>query len=334
MHLIFEVWPSKDANFHFYSKHFDEVDICDVFGQGFKKRWSVFFGQVIHLMKDKGHKLAPIHCAFEGSLPIGAGMSSSSALTCGLIYALNDYNDLMISTRDMMYLASEAELGSGLDGGKMDQYSILFGEENAVLLLDCQSYTHRAIQVDLREFTLVLFDTRVTHELLDSGYNDRHADCKRGLKQLKEMFPALKTVRDISTEMLQAGEQLLDSVSRERLTYVLEENTRVNQVVEALESGKIKELGNLMYQGHEGLRHKYEVSCDELDFIVDWTKDREEVLGARMMGGGFGGCVIAIVRTENLNNTYDALNVVYEARFNRSSAMHKINLSQGVQRIL
>lgn len=333
MHLIFEVGPSEDAKFHFYSKHFDEVDTCDEFGKGFQKRWSVFFGQVIHLMKKKGHELKQIHCAFEGTLPIGAGMSSSSALTCGLIYALNDYNDLGISTLDMMYLASEAELGSGLDGGKMDQYSILFGEDNSVLLLDCQSYTHRAIHVDLGVFTLVLFDTRVTHELLDSGYNDRHADCKRGLKQLKGMFPSLKTVRDISSEMLQSGDALLDAVSRERLSYVLEENKRVSEVVEALEGGKIKELGNLLYLGHEGLRHKYEVSCDELDFIVDWTKDRHEVLGARMMGGGFGGCVIAIVEKDKLDTTYGALNTAYKRQFNSSSAMHKIKLSQGVQRI-
>ncbi|MFT6807336.1 MAG: galactokinase [Saprospiraceae bacterium] len=334
MHLIFEVRPSEDALFHFHSKHFDEVDSCNQFGQGFDKRWSIFFGQVIHLMHKKGHVLKPIYCSFEGTLPIGAGMSSSSALTCGLIYALNDHNSLGISTLDMMYLASEAERGSGLDGGKMDQYSILFGEANAVLLLDCQSYTHRKIHVDLGEYTIVLFDTRVTHELLDSGYNDRHADCKRGLKQLKAKFPELNTVRDITIDQLQAGDALLDPVSRERLNYVIEENDRVQKVVRALEDGKVHELGTLMYEGHEGLRRKYEVSCDELDFIVDWTKDRSEVLGARMMGGGFGGCVIAIVKKDQLNSIFDAMNEEYQERFTISAAMHKIKLSQGVERVL
>jgi len=333
MHLLFEVHPSRDDDFHFHSRHFDEVDSCNKYGKGFQKRWSIFFGQVIHFMGQKGHELQPIHCSFDGTLPIGAGMSSSSALTCGLIYILNDYNDLGISTLDMMYLASEAERGSGLDGGKMDQYSILFGEEDAVLLLDCQSYEHRSINVSLGEYTIVLFDTRVTHELLDSGYNDRHADCKRGLQQLKSMFPELTTVRDITSNHMQLGDSLLDPVSRKRLQYVLEENTRVLSVVEELENDNVKKVGQLMYEGHEGLSNEYEVSCNELDFIVDWTKNRTEVLGARMMGGGFGGCVISIVRKDALGQIFTEMNKAYQATFGLSAAMHKVRLSRGVERI-
>lgn len=333
MTLIFEIQDSSDDLLHFYSEHFDEEDTCDLSGQGFQKRWSVFFGQVIQLLCAKGYFLEPFSCSFGGTLPIGAGMSSSSALTCGLIYAVNDYFNLGISTLDMMYMASEAELGSGLNGGKMDQYSILFGEENAVLLLDCESYTHQSIKVDLGDYTIVLFDTAVTHELLDSGYNDRHADCRRGLRQLQQMFPELKTLRDIEWRHLYEASHLMDRIAERRIHYVLEENVRVMDVVDALKAHELRCVGELMYRSHSGLRHEYEVSCKELDFIVDWTYSRPEILGARMMGGGFGGCVIAIADRSLLDDSFDALNRAYQDRFGMEASMYKVSLSQGVCRI-
>ncbi len=333
MHLTFEVAPGEGDLFEFHSLHFDELDTCDIQGKGLHRKWSVFFGQVIQLMHDKGYPIAPVTCSFDGNLPIGAGMSSSSALTCGLIYALNDLYDIGLTQLDMVFLASEAERGSGLDGGKMDQYSILMGMDDTLLLLDCQAYKHQNIKVNLGDHVIVLLDTRVSHELLDSGYNDRHADCKRGLQQLKAKYPELNSVRDIVPEILIDGSSLMDKVSLQRLTYVLDENKRVLDVANALKGDDVQEVGRLLYESHKGLRTQYGVSCAELDYIVEWSKGYDEIAGARMMGGGFGGCVIALMEKTEVANLFAQLQLQYRKVFGHDHALYHIQLSRGVHRL-
>jgi len=317
----------------FFSGHFGEEDSCTLDGTGLSKDWSVFFKQALGLLSLKGHKLKGIRCEFDGNLPVGAGMSSSSAITCGLIYVLNDCFDLGLEKIDIVLLASEAERGSGLDGGKMDQYAVTFGEENTLLLLDCRTLEHEEIEADLGDYALILLDTKVTHSLVDSGYNDRHGDCKRGLKAIQEIFTEVESVRDITYVMLASEKTKIEPISKQRINYVLDENARVAQVKAALSSGDVQALGSLLYASHEGLSEEYDVSCEELDYIVDWTKSNDDFLGARMMGGGFGGCVIALVKTSTADDNFDALSKLYIEKFGHAPAHYQVKLSQGIHRV-
>ena len=332
-HLIFELEKIEGSLFHFHSKYFDQDDTCDITGHGAQHKWSKFFCEVIKVFQNHNLEIAPVRCSFGGNLPIGAGMSSSSALACGLIYALNDIFQLELSKKKMVFLASEAENASGLDGGKMDQYSIIFGEDQHVLKIDCQNYTHEMIPLDLGEYSIVLFDTGVEHQLVDTEYNNRHAECKRGICQLNKRGNQLKSLRDLTHDILADYKKDLDPVLYQRLKYVLNENQRVEDLISALGEDNLKKAGELLYKSHSGLRHDYEVSCKELDYIVDWCLESEGVLGARMMGGGFGGCVIAIVKSAAAEQIFQELHVSYAEQFGIVPSFYPVELSDGIRRV-
>lgn len=332
--LDMTVTPRQGERHRFYSQHFDQGQECDLDGTGLSFGWTVFFHQVLQLMKEKNMIVGAIDCSFGGDLPIGAGMSSSSAITCGLIYALNDLFKLSLSRLDIVKLASEAERGSGLDGGYMDQYAITMGEENSLLLLDCRSLTHESVTVDFNEYGLVLFDTKVTHSLIDSGYNDRHEDCKRGLRVVKQYFPQVETVRDITQGMLEQTKLHMDDISLNRLAYVIAENERVLRCKKLLKEKDIDRLGMTLLESHAGLRDLYEVSCPELDFIVEICESERYVAGARMMGGGFGGCVIALVKKSEVTSVFQKIAVEYEKSFRQKPDLHIVKVGPGIRRVL
>lgn len=332
-HLIFELELIEDSRFQFHSKYFDQFDTCDRLGNGASHQWSKFFCEVIKVFQNQKLGISPVICSFGGNLPIGAGMSSSSALACGLIYALNDIFQLQLSKKEMVFLASQAENGTGLDGGKMDQYSIIFGEEQHVLKIDCKDYTHELVPIHLGEYAIVLFDTGVEHQLVDTEYNDRHAQCKAGLSQINKSGGQLDSVRDLSHDVLLNYKKDLDAISYQRLKYVLDENQRVDDLITALAESDLKKVGELLFSSHHGLRHEYEVSCKELDFIVDWCSEKDAILGARMMGGGFGGCVIAIVRSVDAEGLFQLLNKSYLEHFGFKSSFYPVQLSDGIRRL-
>ena len=317
----------------FFSSHYQEEDHCSLNGAGLKRGWAIFFKQVLYLLEQRGHIIKGIRCEFGGNLPVGAGMSSSSAITCGLIYALNDCFDLGLDKKDIVELASEAERESGLDGGMMDQFAVVFGQENTLLYLDCEQLEYEEVQADFQGYELVLFDTRKEHSLVDSAYNDRHDECKRGLKAIQMRYPEVTSLRDVDYVMIEEEIANLLPLSKQRINYVLDENARVHQVKAALLSDDIGAVGPLLYASHEGLRLDYEVSCEELDFIVDWTKQVGDILGARMMGGGFGGCVIALLKPSHTMANFDRLSIEYNKVFGHNPACYPVKLSKGVHRV-
>ena len=317
----------------FYSGHFRQEERCALDGSGLKYDWSVFFRQVLSLLSEKGYLIQAIECKFDGNLPVGAGMSSSSAITCGLIYILNDLCSLGMSNIEMVNLASEAERGSGLDGGKMDQYAILMGKKDTLLLLDCKTLQHEEVNIELGQYELVLIDTKVSHSLLDSEYNDRHGECKAGLEVIQESHSHINTVRDITTSVLENPRDQLDVTHYKRLSFVLAENERVLLSKTAFLNHDLETLGALLYASHDGLSKKYEVSCTELDFIVDWTRSKDAFLGARMMGGGFGGCVIALVKSDMIDDHFKVLSSAYEIELGRKPAIYPVKISQGIRRV-
>ncbi len=232
-----------------------------------------------------------------GDLPVGAGVSSSSSLVCGLLVALQRIAGRKESKEELALIGSRVEREViGLQGGIMDQFAIMLSRKDHVMMLDCRRKTYTFIPASFPGTRWMLINTKVKHQLIDSDYNQRAEECKRAVAIIQYQFPDTKSLRDVTTQML-AYIHLPEVLSR-RARFVLEENVRVHEMVKALEKKDADRAGKLLKASHKGLRYQYEVSCDELNHLTDFANSYDGVFGARMMGGGFGGCVLCLVREE------------------------------------
>jgi galactokinase len=273
-------------------------------------------------------------CVFGSDLPHGAGMSSSSALCCGLAYGLNLLFDFCYNKEKMTPLIQQAEAKySGVNGGIMDQFTIMMGRKNQAILLDCQNLHYEYQPLDLKEYCLLLCNTNVAHELASTEYNTRRAECESGIILLQNKGLPVKTLRDVSLTDLENLKNDFDPVIFKRCIYVLKENLRVHQAVEALRKGNLHQLGTLLYQSHHGLQWDYEVSCPELDFLVAFAKTQKDVLGARMMGGGFGGCTLNLLPQNQVASFVELATQTYYDRFGITLSSYKVLTGDGVSTI-
>lgn len=227
---------------------------------------------------------------------MGAGLSSSAAIECAVAFGLNHLYNLNIDRVTLVEIAQKAEHSfAGVLCGIMDQFASLLGKADNVIKLDCRSLDYEYVPLDLGDYKLVLLNTNIKHSLASSEYNTRRMQCSEGVHMVKEYFPEVKSLRDVTMSMLDKGVKQKDKEIYKRCKYVIEENKRLLQACEDLRQGNLQALGHQLYQTHQGLSTEYEVSCSELDFLVQYVKTKKGVLGARMMGGGFGGCTINIV---------------------------------------
>jgi len=265
---------------------------------------------------------------FGGDIPAGAGLSSSAALESGVAVAVNEFLQAGKSPFELVKMAQKAEHDyAGVMCGIMDQYASVFGKENHVIRLDCRTNTHDYFPLHLQDFSLILVDTQVKHSLASSEYNLRRKECERAVKYYQEKHTNVKSLRDVKLEWLELNKP--DENSYKRAKYIVEEFQRVIKATEALEKDDLQSLGDLLYQTHEGLQHLYEVSCTELDFLVDQTKDMKEVLGARMMGGGFGGCTLNLVHQNFVEEFKSQIVKSYQAEFNQSPEFYLVKIENG-----
>ncbi len=322
---------SEESNHFFYSTNFNESSEVSSDGSSYEKSWARYFAQVVQVLRSKNLLRSNISCQFGGNLPVGAGMSSSSALACGLIYGLNHLENMGLSSIEIVRIASVAENGTGLQGGLMDQFSIVHGRKDMLLFIDCKDMSHREIAFKPEGYELVLIDTKVEHSLVETEYNSRKNDCDQGLSILKTYNPLLNSVRDISFEEMKKHGKHLSEVQHMRLSYILDENQRVLDMVQAIQKNDCLKIGELLYRSHEGLKSCYQVSCLELDFIVDWTKSYKEILGCRMMGGGFGGCTIALIKKDAILDLFPDLVTVYQEVFGLTPTYYIVNLCDGIR---
>jgi galactokinase len=315
-----------------YSADYDKVlefDLQQV--ERSEVEWENYILGVIHEIQSLDKKLKGFDCILRSELPIGAGLSSSAAMECGLAYGLNVLFDLNLSSTDIVKMGQRAEHNFvGTKCGIMDQYASVLGRDGHALLLDCRSITHRYVPLDLSPYALLLLNTRVSHNLASGEYNKRRADCFEGVRLLNEKAGlGLTTLRDLTSEQLQKHKELLSPRIASRCAYVLEENERVIEASKALERHDLKCFGKLLYRSHEGLRHEYEVSCAELDFLVDYSQEKEYVLGSRMMGGGFGGCTLNLVRKDHLEEYVADISKAYAVQFGLELEPIPVNPAQG-----
>ena len=289
--------------------------------------WRNYVLGVVAELQNLGKKLGNFNSVFAGNIPGGAGMSSSAALENSFVYGLNDLFELGLTKNEMILVSQKAEHNfAGVKCGIMDQYASMFGVKKSALLLDCRTIESKPYKIDFKEYKLMLINTNVKHDLSESAYNDRREVCEKISSLLQ-----ISALRDASKENL---DELIGKISDEeyqKALYIINENNRVKQFSEAINKDDIAALGDLLYQSHEGLSTKYKVSCEELDFLVDSAKECPNVLGARMMGGGFGGCTINLVKKHEFKVFKKDIARKFRNKFKKECSAYSVKLSKGTK---
>ena len=276
--------------------------------------WAKYVAGVAWMLQSRGMTLRGADILIDSEVPIGGGLSSSAALEVSAGTALAAIAGARIDPEDLALAAQKAEHEFvGANVGIMDQFAATFGRKGHALLIDCRSRGMKQIPLGNLNAVIVVCNTNVKHELASSAYNQRRAECEQGVELLRRSLPHIRTLRDVSVEDFEAYENELPDPVRRRCRHVVTENDRTVRAADALERGDRAQLGKLMYQSHESLRTDYRVSCPELDLMVEIASRHDGVFGARMTGGGFGGCTINIVRADELNNFTQTVAAKYHA---------------------
>lgn len=293
-------------------------------------QWPNYILGVVDQLQKNGHDIGGFNLVIDGDIPIGAGLSSSAAVECAVIFALNKIFELGLSRMQMVPLAQKAEhVYAGVNCGIMDQFASMFGKKDHAIKLDCRSLDYEYVPVKLPGYSIVLFNSNVKHNLASSEYNTRRKQCEEGVSILAQNNPAIASLRDVNMTMLYDHVAPVDSLIYKRCKYVIQENERLAGACEDLKKADTIALGAKMYQTHHGLRYDYEVSCKELDFLVDYVKTNDAVAGARMVGGGFGGCTINLVKDDAVDKLITDISRDYNKAMNLSLTAYHVSVENG-----
>jgi galactokinase len=261
---------------------------------------------------------------------MGGGLSSSASIECGFAFALSSLFSLKVEKEELIQIAQWSEHNFvGVKCGIMDQFASMMGRENKVILLDCRSMHYEYLTIDLHNISIVLCDTKVKHNLADSEYNIRRNECSMGIDIIKKYYPDINSLRDVSLSQLKAHKHALPNKVFDRCLYVVQEIHRVQEAVLDLENNDLISFGKKMFQTHEGLSKLYEVSCPELDFLVEHAKNNPGVLGARVMGGGFGGCTINLIKNNSISEFTSTAQSAYQNKFGISMDYYIVKIKSG-----
>lgn len=294
--------------------------------------WVNYLLGVVEAIRESGNEIGGLQVAFSSTIPMGSGLSSSAALECGFAYILNTLFDLQLSKIELALIGQKAEhTFVGVQCGIMDQFATVFGKENKVMMLDCNSLEHRYYDAHLAGYRLVLFDCCVKHTHLTSGYNDRRKDVERGKEIIRSHYPEMHNFRQVTEEILAELKEDMGEVAYTRCLYLVKEIKRVEEAVHALSENRPEDLGRLMTATHTGLSREYEVSCDEIDFLVEETLKEQGALGARMMGGGFGGCSINLLKEDQADRISETIEKKYKEAFGIQMKVYHVTISEGIK---
>jgi len=312
------------ANINQYAEFTTEQDFKSLPG------WARYPAGVIRELIAQGHTIKGFDAVFGGNIPTGAGLSSSAALESAFGVALNTLNNLNMTQREIAITGQMAEHNTvGVKCGIMDQFASIFGKENQLIRLDCRDLSFELFPFKNTGYNLLLADTQVKHSLASSAYNERREQCEQGVHTIAQIYPQIKSLRDVDMRMIGNALAQLDPVVAKRCEYVVEENDRLIRASEALTDGNMNLVGELLYGSHYGLKDKYEVSCPELDFLVEVAQNTSGVLGARMMGGGFGGCTINLIESGSVENFKANAQEAFEKKFGKAPKFYEVSISDG-----
>lgn len=331
--IYFAIGRRNDNKVNLYSTDFKQQ--CEFSLNDTQKpdlQWASYLFGVTKIIQQRGHKISGFNCVFGGDIPVGSGMSSSAALESGLAFGISQLNNLNITPLEMAKIGQQSEHEYvGVKCGIMDQYASIFGKEGKCIKLDCRSLQHEYANANIPGYVFILSNTMVKHSLASSEYNKRRSEVEEGVAKVKALHPEVKSLRDCTLDMIDEIKSNISETIYRRCRFVIEENERVTKACERLNNGEIEEFGKLIYQSHSGLSQMYEVSCKELDFLVSQTESMDYVLGSRMMGGGFGGCTISLVKAENAEEFKKTIAKAYKKEFNIDPQFYQAVAENGVE---
>ena len=293
-----------------------------------REQWARYIFGVCREVIKRGFTVKGFDTVFAGNVPLGAGLSSSAALESCFAFALNDlFNDNQIPKFELALIGQSTEHNyCGVNCGIMDQFASVFGKKDHLMRLDCRSLEYEYYPFKADGYKLVLLDSKVKHELVDSPYNKRRQSCERVAQTL-----GVETLRDADMAMLDAAKDKVSEEDYMRARYVIGEKQRVLDVCDALQRGDFETVGRCMYETHEGLSKDYEVSCEELDYLNDIARECG-VTGSRIMGGGFGGCTINLVKNECYDNFIATAREKFNAKYGHEPIVYPVVISDGAHK--
>ncbi len=325
------VTPRDGFSAGLFSLDFDDVHSFDVRSPlKTTKEWANYLIGVVDQMKKLGRNIGGFDCHFAGNIPIGAGMSSSAALETGFAFALNGLFGLGLDRKELARIGQKSENEFvGVKCGIMDQFASVLSKGNSALLLDCRSLSYELIPFTRTDLKFLLCDTGVKHSLAASEYNLKREQCETGVEVIKKRFSSIRSLRDVDEDKLEECRDGMEPVVYKRCKFVLDENSRVQSGRLRLTEDDYGGFGKLMYASHDGLKNMYEVSCEELDFLVDTASSIDGILGSRMMGGGFGGCTLTLLENGHVEEFNKRVSETYLKHFGRIPKIYECSLMPG-----
>lgn len=321
----------NDSEIHLYAAEFKashQIHLANI--EKTDKEWPNYILGVANELQQMGYKLQGFNVVIAGDLPIGAGVSSSAAVENATVFALNHLFQLGITRIAMVQIAQKAEHHfAGVMCGIMDQFASMMGRKDHVIKLDCRSLDFEYVPLQLDGYSIVLFNTHVKHSLASTAYNQRRKECEAGVQMVQQYHPEVKSLRDVTEEMLDKYVLPQSTLIDQRCRFVVQEIARLQEACNDLKKGNLAGLGQKMFDTHDGLSKEYEVSCKELDYLVEAVRNNESVIGARMMGGGFGGCTINIIKNEAIDNLISTIGPVYQKEMQLPFTAHIIGIENG-----
>jgi galactokinase len=323
--------PREDDQINLYSIDLEDQHTTNIHDfERTEQSWPNYILGVADQFRQRGKLTKGFDAALTADVPIGAGLSSSAAVENAVAMALNTVQETGYEKLVMVQMSQKAEhTYPRLMCGIMDMFASMFGKKNHVIKLDCRSLEYEYEPFNMDGFKIVLIDTNVKHSLNESEYNVRRQQCEEGVAMVKKHHPDVHTLRDVTMDMLNQYVLPHNELVYRRCSYVIEENERLLTACKHLENGDMEAFGKMMYQSHEGLSKKYEVSCKELDFLVDQVRDNPDVLGARMMGGGFGGCTINLVKDDAVEGLINSVVKAYKEAIGLEAKAYVTKIEDG-----
>ncbi len=299
-----------------------------------EKHWANYLIGTMFQFQKLNLSVSGFDCVFAGDIPMGAGLSSSAALECGFAFAINHEFGFGLNSQTLTRMAQKAEHEfAGLQCGIMDQFASVFGKENKVIRLDCRNLEYEYFAFPDKDADIILCDSKVKHTLASSEYNVRRQECETGIAELNLIFPEIKSLRDVTEEMLSEGKHLLTEKVFRRCHFVVSEILRVQLACDSLNRNDLSHFGILMNATHKGLSQDYEVSCSELDILADTAQSIPEVYGSRMMGGGFGGCTINLLKKGSAEQVGDEIRKRYFSLTGNETVVYSVSVGDGARKI-
>ena len=320
-----------DTAIHLIAMDIGETFVTNLDALNYSKlEWPNYLLGVVDQFQKKGLPLKGFNAVVSGDVPLGAGLSSSAAVECAMTFALNTLLSTHLSRLEMVKLAQKAENEFvGVQCGIMDQFASMFGKKESVIRLDCRSLDYEYMPFDTVDFQIVLMDTGVKHSLAATAYNQRRLECEAGVGMISKHHDGINSLRDVSIAMVEKHLSGADQNVYHRCKFIVEEISRLQLACEDLLHDDMISFGQKMFATHEGLSKLYEVSCIEADVLVNAFANQPAVIGARMMGGGFGGCTINLVKRDHVAEVIEKAATIFSNSFHRSLTTYLVNIDQG-----